>query len=226
MTDDPKPLHALLPKLPDIVEGSFATWTAEQWQAQDAKVDAERAQVDAADRVARMRARRSEYLDAGFPLRALEYAERCDETAKAIERVKTWKSEDENVLVLAGVLGCGKTVAAAWWAMRQRVAPRFIRSTTFAAGSRYDAAKRSQWFEASALVLDDLGTEYADAKSNYLVDLDELIDVFYGNRKPLLITTNCEPEPFKERYGARIVDRIRECGAFAWIKSASMRTKP
>jgi DNA replication protein DnaC len=74
-------------------------------------------------------------------------------------------------------------------------------------------------------VLDDLGSEYADAKGNFLVNLDELIDTFYGDKRPLLITTNCTDSEFKQRYGARIVDRIRECGSFYGIRTASLRGK-
>lgn len=222
----PKPLLSLLPDLPDLFAGSpFTTWTDEQWRAHDARVAAEKASDEASDFAARSKSRCSEFIAAGFPLRALERAEHCDETAKAITRVKTWDTDKENVLVLAGPPGCGKTVAAAWWSLRRARPPVFLRSTAFAANSRFDAAKRDEWLKAGALVLDDLGTEYADTKGNYLVDLDELIDTFYGDRRPLLITTNCDDTTFKTRYGARIVDRVRECGAFAWIAGASMRSK-
>ena len=61
-------------------------------------------------------------------------------------------------------------------------------------------------------MLDDLGAEYVDAKGSFLVDLDELIDTYYGDERPLVITTNLTKDDFKARYGARIERRVRECG--------------
>lgn len=163
---------------------------------------------------------------ADFPRRAIDAARTADDSTAAIRRVCSWTPETESILVLSGAPGCGKTVAATWWASKQRRTPRFVRATTFAASSRYDRDTRDTWFNARGLVLDDLGTEYLDAKGSFLVDLDELLDVFYGDKKPLLITTNCTKDAFKERYGARVVDRLRESGSWFSISDASRRTKP
>lgn len=200
-------------------------WTDEQWAEHDAKIAAIRADEATAEVDRAFKRKRSALLTAGFPRRAVEAADAADITASAIARVRDWKPADENVLVLSGSPGCGKTVAATWWALRQEWAPAFLRSTAFAASSRYDNEKRGEWQDAQSLVLDDLGTEYADTKGNFLVDLDELIDTYYGNRRPLLITTNCTADDFKKRYGSRIVDRLRECGAWFSVSSGSMRRK-
>ena len=98
-----------------------------------------------------------------------------------------------------------------------------LRAAKFAANSRYDADAREAWMLAPALVLDDLGAEYLDAKGSFLVDLDELIDTFYGDGRPLVITTNTDAAAFKARYGERIVDRLRECGVWLSIADGSMR---
>ncbi len=206
------------------VPGSH-TWTDEQWAAHDARIAAQRERDEAEERERGLRAQRARFEEAGFPRRALDAAGAADESLAAIKRVAGWKPDAESVLVLAGTPGCGKTVAATWWALHWSRPSVFLRSTTFAASSRYDADRRNGWLRAEALVLDDLGTEYADTKGNYIVDLDELVDTFYGDRRPLLITTNLDDKAFKDRYGARIIDRIRECGSFAWIASASMRRK-
>jgi DNA replication protein DnaC len=215
MTDS-KPLGDLLPfRMPE--------WTEEQWAAHEervAKIQGEEIR-QATERAESDRRRRM--LEAGFPARAVEVARLADETSPAIVRVKSWDPDKACVLVLSGPKGCGKTVAAAWWALRRSWPPVFLRSTTFAASSRYDTEKRDAWFKASALVLDDLGTEYADQKGNYLVDLDELVDVFYGDMRPLVITTNCTRERFAERYGGRIMDRLREAGAWFSMSGESRR---
>ena len=204
---------------------SIASMTDEEWAAHDARVAANLARSAAGDRSTRDAERRDALLDAGFPRRALDEESTADESKSAIARVRDWLEAPEGVLVIAGTRGCGKTVAATWWAMRIAALAVFVRAATFAASSRYDRDERAVWLKAPALVLDDLGMEFLDAKGSFLVDLDELIDVFYSDRKPLLVTTNCKREVFRERYGERIADRIRECGAFFGIADGSLRSK-
>lgn len=204
-----------------------ATWTEEQWEEHDAKVAAERAESERQEAEAREQNRIRSFENAGWPIRALESARVADHAQLAVAKALAWKHGDENVLVLSGQPGCGKTTAAAVWALKTCAQPPvFLRATTFAASSRYDHERRDKWLHADALVLDDLGSEYADAKGNFLVDLDELVDTFYGDKRPLLITTNCTADEFKQRYGGRVVDRLRECGSWFSVKSGSLRKKP
>ena len=197
--------------------------TDAEWAEHDRRVAEARA-LDAAREASRMAAeRRAAFREAGFPDRALEAAIRADERVDAIRRISSWPTDDQTILVLSGAAGTGKTVAATWWALRRRLAPVFVRATSFAASSRYDRDTRDTWLRAPALVLDDLGTEYADTKGSFLVDLDELIDTFYADRRPLVVTTNCDVHAFKARYGERIADRIRECGEFYGVRGVSLR---
>jgi hypothetical protein len=198
-----------------FAEGTdYASWTDEDWAAQDARVRKSKDDEKAAAEADRIRNRWPELLDAGFPRRAVEAAKRADEKRPSIAKVAAWDARAHSVLVISGPARCGKTVTATWWAARQESVPAFVRATTFAASSRYDRDTRASWFDAPALVLDDLGSEYLDAKGSFLVDLDELVDVFYGDLKPLLITTNCKVEQIKSRYGERVRTRLRECGRF------------
>ena len=198
-------------------------WTDEQWAEHDQKIADQKAREVAEAETRRIQGKFRDLEKAGFPLRALRSAESADEKRSAVARVASWKCEDKSILVLSGPAGCGKTVAAAWWAIRQSKTPAFVRASTFAASSRYDRETRDAWFDAPALVLDDLGTEFLDAKGSFLVDLDELLDVFYGDAKPLLITTNADAGAFKARYGERVSDRVRECGVWFAMRDASMR---
>lgn len=196
--------------------------TDEEWAERDRAVAAEREATARATTERTRRERISALVDGGFPRRALDEATSADETAAPVVRVASWDVAKHSTLVISGGNGCGKTVAAAWWAMRYPGTPRFLRASTLAASSRYDRDQRDPILKAPALVLDDLGAEYLDAKGSFLVDLDELLDVFYGDYRPLLITTNATFDLFRERVGPRIADRLRECGSF-WATTAPSR---
>lgn len=161
----------------------------------------------------------------GWPLRALEAADAHTNT-DAVQKAMAWDYSARNVAVLSGPPGTGKTVAAATWMLHTTCYMQFVRSATFAASSRYDQETRERWFGATGLVLDDLGAEYLDGKGSFMVDLDELVDTYYGNRRPLIITTNLTADEFKKRYGSRVEDRIRECAQWITVTGASLRRAP
>ncbi|MGN6107262.1 MAG: hypothetical protein ACTHU0_19295 [Kofleriaceae bacterium] len=206
-----------------------ASWTDEQWAEHDARVATQRADAERAVSAKRDQDRAKLYAEAGFPRRALDVvvSGSLDERAPTLLKLREWRmaSGGDGIVVLSGPPGCGKTVAACWWAWQQNWPPQFVRATTFAATSRYSNDERRAWLNANALVLDDLGAEYSDAKGSFLVDLDELVDVYYSNRRQLVITTNCTSNDFQDRYGGRIYDRLRECGTWLSVSSGSLRRK-
>jgi DNA replication protein DnaC len=196
------------------------------WDARDAEVQAARERAIAHSERVRTGHRARVMREAGFPERAMLAAEAADMAAPALEAMRVrFGGDDRTIVVLAGAAGIGKTVAACWWTLnRSERAPRFVRATTFAAASRYQRAERADWLSAGVLVLDDLGSEYADAKGSLLTDLDELVDAFYGDRRHLIITTNVPGREFPARYGERIASRIREAGR--WIEMAAPSRRP
>lgn len=208
-----------------------ATWTDEQWAEHDAAVAVCRS-ADAQEQLAaKLRQAVEELTDRdGWPRRAIDVALEADLAAPAIVKLRELDMTDRNIVVISGSAGSGKTVGVAWWALQRKttakLSTKFVRASTFAAASRYDREERNVWLKASALVLDDAGAEYNDAKGSLTVDLDELIDTFYGDRRPLLITTNGSVVEFKKRYGERITDRLRECGRWVSIDGGSLRGKP
>jgi DNA replication protein DnaC len=193
--------------------------TDEEWAARDAAVAAARAKEIAAQADARV----GELEEYGFPLLALsEIRAGIDLAAPAIARLRN--TTGSGIVVLSGPHGCGKTLAATWWAAQRRDRVRFLRASEFATSSRYEREARTDLF-SSPLVLDDLGAEYVDTKGNFLSDLDALVDTFYADMRPLVITTNCTYEKFKLRYDARITDRLSQRGRWISLNGASLRGK-
>lgn len=125
------------------------------------------------------------------------------------------------IVVLSGGVGCGKSCAAALWAIEKGA--KFITANELARVSPYDE-KATDLAKIKALVIDDLGCEYLDPKGFFLSHLDGLINDRYSNGRETVITTNLDAEGFR-RYGERILDRIREAGKFLKVGGQSMRRK-
>lgn len=128
------------------------------------------------------------------------------------------------LVCLSGNPGSGKTVAASKW-LSDRRGGLFVKASRLSRWDRYDDAEMNKLLKASALVIDDLGTEFQDAKGNFMAILDEVVDVRYDHSRATVITTNLDGDAFKARYGERIVDRIREAGEFVSLDGASMRSR-
>lgn len=200
----------------------FAGWTDEQWAEHDARV-AEQREKDVAASTPLSVPREHPLSSFGWPAMYLRDAEVADVTLPACARLLSHDFAEQHIVVLSGAAGTGKSVAAARWAMQARPCPTFVMASRFAASSRYDSEQRDVWFDAGALVLDDLGTEYLDTKGSFLVDLDQLVETFYADLRPLVITTNCTDKQFQSRYGVRVWDRIRHRARWLSIGGDSLR---
>lgn len=146
------------------------------------------------------------------------------------------------VLVLSGGVGCGKSVAAAFWLLQLarrpivhldagrtwdwRRSPRFMPvSALQGAFGSFDKADRLRVAEAqkaSALVLDDLGTEVR----NVSADLVNLISERIRAGLPTCITTNGSQAEVAARYGARFDSRLAESGEWHACGSTDLRRLP
>lgn len=131
-------------------------------------------------------------------------------------------------LVLSGGVGCGKTFAAAiamsqlgGYAVRSGRLHIVVdpwkderRPNEFRVNPRYDGL----------LVLDDLGeeTDYAGRWSDAFFDF---VDSRQSGRRYSIITTNLPAKAFKERYDARVVDRLNASTQFVAIQGPTMRGK-
>jgi DNA replication protein DnaC len=151
----------------------------------------------------------------------------------------------EDICILAGGCGTGKTVAAVAWVhdyvaaaerwqdigerdprpqYRGRV-PMWITATKLARTDHFKQSEVDRVVKVERLAIDDLGSEFSDSKGFFSSLLDEVIDLRYSGQQPTLVTTNLDVDAFKARYGARIVDRIREAGRFVNCGGVSLRRR-
>jgi len=160
----------------------------------------------------------------GIPARFRDVAEGSMAETEALAEVRRGGFE---LLVMAGDVGRGKTVAASWWLLQAAHLrrPVFVSAARLSRWDRYDNEAMDRLLLASRLVIDDLGEEFNDTKGNFLAVLDETISDRVANRRPTVITTNLTLETFTERYGIRVRDRIRESGRWQSFKGSSMRQK-
>lgn len=152
--------------------------------------------------------------------------EQLRETA-AIEGVRQREREGQTFLVLCGPVGVGKTFAAQLalkLAAEKGRTGHWARAVELTRLSLFDAADRARVEEmrtAAFLVIDDLGVE--TIHDPWVQTLDDVIDARYAARLPTVITTNLDPGRLKERYGARIADRIRHDGLVMSCGTESLR---
>jgi len=200
---------------------------AKSWEERDREIAEEREERER-KLAAEARVRWNEnMIRAGVPGRRLEEALAADVDleAPAIKALDSW-SEDRNILVIAGPIGVGKTIAAVLWLQANGGRrPLFMRASAFEARGRYDHDTRQAWERSTGFVLDDLGVEYTDARGNFAALLDELVDLYTGGHAGLVITTNLDASKFRERYGERVASRIVKFGNWRNIRGEDRRRR-
>jgi len=137
--------------------------------------------------------------------------------------IKILKNSPKGVTVL-GPIGTGKT-----WAFRNSgifVTPANKISGIYASGGMEEIKKEFQYAlqGRAALVIDDLGTEMI--MGNYGTKLDVvqwLILECYNVGTKMYFTTNLSLDELTERYGSRVVDRIKEQTYIVVLEGESRR---
>lgn len=217
---------------------------AAQYRALCAELDAEVKRIERAEaeRVAIERVLRtsaSKLERSGVGERSLDAAAAAYET-EALGVVKRWRADPSLTwLVMCGVKGTGKSVAATWLVREVITAgdsAAFRRTSELAKLSQFDAgaAELEHLKHVHLLVLDDFGaellTDYARAQ------LFEVLDHRHENYGRTIITSNLvwadtERDGVKapglaSRLGERLVDRVAQAGRTVQLQPAkSMRRK-
>jgi len=133
-----------------------------------------------------------------------------------------WQARPRDIIAMAGPPGCGKSVAAAWCVGKANQGALFVTARELLRVSVYDGEQMSRLERAPLLALDDLGAEFADTKGMFSVLVDALVDARHSELRPTVLTTNLKVEAFRQRYGDRVVDRIRD-GRFYQCAEGSLR---
>ena len=205
----------------------LAGLTEEQWAERDRKLRGLGEQQTAEESKASTDLAIASLGRSGAPDRRLNEATgpEFNAPAPAVEQIADFDPEaDRPIRILAGSIGVGKTIAALRWLVDQGGdRPMFLRVNAFEAAGRYDKKLRKAWESASSLLLDDLGSEFADGKGNLLADLHELVDFYAGGSAGLIITTNLGWREFEQRYGERIWSRLRQGARWRNVKGPDLR---
>jgi hypothetical protein len=137
-----------------------------------------------------------------------------------------------SMIVFAGGVGCGKSAAATWLALVSTdSSPQFVRAMQLERRGRYQDGLEKLMRESTSLFIDDVGAEVLDSRGAFEALIGEVIDVFYGDRRLLVLTANMrkqrdtpkdEPQ-FRERYGERTFSRFRESAKWADCGSFDLR---
>lgn len=147
---------------------------------------------------------------------------------KAMTAVSGWLAGDRKpVLVLAGGVGAGKTVAASWaflkrggvWCPARDLAARYRPFQS----DREDGIRRFN-IRSHFLVLDDLGTEQ-DRDKRIFEAVEAIADMRDDKDMKTLITTNLPKQQLREIYGDRFTDRLNACAMYVSVGSESLRHK-
>lgn len=153
----------------------------------------------------------------GVPRRMWEDIRRPRYTS-ALKRVQEFMAHPKQwVLFLSGVVGTGKTYAAAW-AVANTPGGIFVKAGKLQGNGPFDRDHRHLVEQARLLVVDDLASEILDSKQFFKGYLFQLLDHRYDAATKTIITTNVSRDAFRQEYGQgggqRLLDRIRDQGAY------------
>lgn len=205
------PVADVMPDYAALAEVLVAKYTDDEWAARDAAVQdtlecEARASLDIERRLAW-----DSLVRFGTPRETLRLVTDTDSLDHGKVAMRQLGDLGQNeVLVLSGSTGTGKTVAAVTWLWRHRALPGgFMRASAFAAASSFDGALRTNWAHLwRVMVLDDLGAEYADNKGAFVSRAEEVFDHYVADGRGLVVTTNLSPADILTRYGERLASRL------------------
>lgn len=168
------------------------------------------AQRIAADRVAAT----------GVPRRFATIATgKLDDTA-AMAIVRSWLPSGKRTLLLAGSVGVGKSIAAAWALTVSR--GMWIPASELARVAIEEKPLMARLRDCPLLVMDDLGTDAPDKSGWSAAQMQALLCLRDDEGLRTLATTNLTHEQFRKAYGDRVFDRFK-AGEMVGLGGKSLR---
>lgn len=171
-------------------------------------------------------AKRKRLLKAGAPEYHLKHVYDVEPVdCQALREVREWVKLDTEFLLLLGGLGTFKTGSAVY-AMTEIDDAVFASAEELPLLGGFDDEQQKRFKrlkECELLILDDLATEYQDAKGWSLAAFNSLMNARYSQDRKTIITANLTSARLKEIYGERAAERIRESGRIVSIEGASKR---
>jgi hypothetical protein len=196
-------------------------YTLEQWLAMESEVH-HPAEIVAISPSPRMMARRR-MKDAGVPERFIAaVADKEPIDCEPWRHVRDFLNSRDSFRVLKGGKGIRKT-GSACWALGQLDGGAFIEADDVIRVSIEDKPRWEKILAASLVVFDDLGTERRDDKAIFTSAFSKLLNTVYSQSRRLLITCNLSPQTFRQVYGEREYDRLKEAGQWSTIAGESVR---
>ena len=146
----------------------------------------------------------------------------------ALRAVRDWWKGGQHLLVLAGGVGVGKTVAALLHLATVGpppvgvVAPELARRQTPRKEDRDLPSFKPLERRAPVIILDDLGTE--KRTDHWLAEFHSFIDTRHVHGRTV-ITTNLGDKSIAKLYGERTLSRMQQAGKFVGLPNKSLREK-
>jgi DNA replication protein DnaC len=128
--------------------------------------------------------------------------------------VRTWLESGKRFCLLAGSMGRGKSVAAAYAVDRQ--GGRFTEAAALSRLGNYAADEWDDLRFESFLVIDELGMEPLDAGGWLTSQLYWLLSNRYQDGRRTLLVTNLDAAGFWKRYGEGELARLRDRLTSSW----------
>lgn len=139
------------------------------------------------------------------------------------DEIALWMENNQGKgLLCVGGCGVGKTLICS------KIIPIVLYKHFNFVLSRYSmqdlANNLDEALEKKMIVIDDVGTEYMSVKyGERRQPFAEIVDKAEKNASMLIITTNLTTEELQEKYGTRVIDRLKELTKQVTIHGESLR---
>lgn len=196
-------------------------YTLEQWLAMESEVHHPTEFVAITPSPRTMARRRMK--DADVPERFIQHvADKDPLDCEPMTFVREFLNSRDGFRVLQGGKGTRKT-GSACWALGQLDGGAFIEADDVIRVSIEDKERWAKILAAPLVVFDDLGTEKRDDKATFTSAFSKLLNTVYSQSRRLIITCNVTPVVFRQVYGEREYDRLKEAGLWSKIGGESVR---